>query len=73
MAYGCQVVISNRLKTAGNLYIVKPNTLAVFMKRGVFVETDRDIVNRSTVVTGSIMCAPYLLNPTGMIKLSVGS
>lgn len=73
MAYGCQVVISNRLITAGSLYIVKPNTLAVFMKRDVLVETDRDIVNRSTVVTGSIMCAPYLLNPTGMIKLSVGS
>lgn len=72
MAYGCQVIISNRLKTAGNLYIVKPNTLAVFMKRGTFVETDRDILNESTVIKGSIMCAPYLLNPAGMIKLSVG-
>ena len=71
MAYGCNVVVTNRLKGTGNLYIVKPNTLAVFMKRDVLVETDRDIVNRSTVVTGSIMCAPYLLNPAGMIKLSV--
>lgn len=70
MAYGCQVVISNRLVTDGSLYIVKPGTLAVFMKRDVFVETDRDIINRSTVLTGSIMCAPYLLNPSGMIKLS---
>ena len=73
MAYGCQVIVSNRLKTAGNLYIVKPGTLAVFMKRGTFVETDRDILNESTVVKGSIMCAPYLLNPAGMVKLSVGS
>ena len=73
MAYGCQVIISNRLKTAGNLYIVKPGALAVFMKRGTFVETDRDILNESTVVKGSIMCAPYLLNPAGMIKLSVGA
>lgn len=70
MAYGCQVVITNRLKTSGNLYIVKPNTLAVFIKRGSMVETDRDILNQSTVLAGSILCAPYLLNPTGMIKLS---
>lgn len=70
MAYGCQVVVTNRLKTSGNLYIVKPNTLAVFIKRGSMVETDRDILNQSTVLAGSILCAPYLLNPTGMIKLS---
>ena len=73
MAYGCQVIISNRLVTGGSLYIVKPNTLAVFMKRNVFIEADRDILNQSTVLAGSILCAPYLLNPTGMIKLSVGA
>lgn len=70
MAYGCQVIVTNRLKTSGNLYIVKPNTLAVFIKRGSMVETDRDILNQSTVLAGSILCAPYLLNPTGMIKLA---
>lgn len=73
MAYGCQVVVTNRLKASGNLYIVKPNTLAVFMKRGVMIETDRDILNQSTVLAGSILCAPYLLNPKGMIKLSKGA
>lgn len=73
MAYGCQVIVSNRLVTGGSLYIVKPNTLAVFMKRNSMIEADRDILNQSTVLAGSILCAPYLLNPTGMIKLSVGS
>ena len=73
MAYGCQVIVTNRLKTAGNLYIVKPNTLAVFIKRGSMVETDRDILNQSTVLAGSILCAPYLLNPKGMIKLTAGA
>ena len=70
MAFGCQVIVSNRLKTSGNLYIVKPRTLAVFIKRGVMVESDRDILNQSTVLAGSILAAPYLLNPKGMIKLS---
>lgn len=73
MAYGCQVVVTNRLKTSGNLYIVKPNTLAVFIKRGATVESDRDILNQSTVLAGSILAAPYLLNPKGMIKLAVGA
>ena len=73
MAYGCQVVISNRLITSGNLYIVKLKTLAVFIKRGVMVETDRDILNQSTVLAGSILAAPYLMNPKGMIKLGKGS
>lgn len=72
MAYGCQVIVSNRLVTAGNMYIVKPGALAVFIKRGTFIETDRDILNESTVIKGSILAAPYLLNPAGMIKLSVG-
>ena len=73
MAYGCQVVVTNRLVSSGNLYIVKPRTLAVFLKRDTFVETDRDILNESTVIKGSKICAPYLLNPKGMIKLSVGA
>lgn len=73
MAYGCQVIVTNRLKTSGNLYIVKPGALAVFIKRGSFIEADRDILNQSTVLAGSILCAPYLLNPAGMIKLSVGA
>lgn len=73
MAYGCQVIVTNRLVASGNLYIVKPNTLAVFIKRGSMIEADRDILNQSTVLAGSIICAPYLLNPKGMVKLSVGA
>jgi len=73
MAYGCQVVVSNRLVSAGNMYIVKPGTLALFMKRDTLIETDRDILNQSTVVAGSKIVAPYLLNPKGMVKMSVGS
>lgn len=73
MAYGCQVIVSNRLTTSGNIYIVKPGTLALFMKRDTLIETDRDILNQSTVVAGSKIVAPYLLNPKGMVKMSVGS
>lgn len=73
MAYGCQVMVSNRLKAGGSLYIVKPGALALFIKRDTMVEMDRDILNQSTVIAGSKLFAPYLLDPTKMIKLSKGS
>ena len=73
MAYGCQVMVSNRLKTGGSLYIVKPGALALFIKRDTMVEMDRDILNQSTVIAGSKLFAPYLLDPTKMVKLSKGS
>ena len=72
MAYGCQVIVTNRLASTGDLYIVKPGALAVFMKRDTMIESDRDILNQSTVLAGSKLCAPYLLNPNGMVHLSVG-
>lgn len=48
--YGCQVVVTNRIKDE-RAYIVKPGALRVFLKRDMMVETDRDIVNKSTVLT----------------------
>lgn len=73
MAYGCQVIVTNRLTASGALYIVKPGALAVFMKRDTMIETDRDILNQSTVLAGSKLCAPYVMNEGGIIKLTVGS
>lgn len=68
MAYGCQVLVSNRVKN-NNFFIVKPGALAIFMKRDTMVETDRDIVNQSTVVVGSKLFAPYLLNESKIIRI----
>lgn len=72
MAYGCQVMVTNRLTASGDLYIVKPGALALFMKRDTMIETDRDVLNQSNVIVGSKICAPYLLNPSKMIHLQKG-
>lgn len=72
MSYGCQVIISNRVK-GGNFHIVKPGALGLFMKRDTFVETDRDILNQSTVIAGSKMFAPYLMNSSSAIVLKSGT
>lgn len=72
MVHGCQVVVTNRIKD-GNAYIVKPGALAIFLKRDTMVETDRDIVNKSTVITADKHCATYLLDATKAVKIAKGA
>ena len=67
---GCQVIVSNKLKTSGDVYIVKPNALRLILKRGVLVETDRDILKFTNVITGSVHYATYLYNASGAIKIT---
>lgn len=66
--YGCQVVVSDRVKN-GNFFIVKQGALAIYMKRDVMVEADRDIVNKTTVITADKHFATYLLDDTKAIKI----
>lgn len=66
---GCQVIVSNKLKTSGNIFIVKPNALRLIMKRGALVETDRDILKFCNVITGSVHFATYVYNQSGLILI----
>lgn len=71
---GCTVVVSNKLKEASskeNAYIVKPGALRVFAKRDTLVESDRDIVNKSTVLTADKHFAPYLYDASKAIKIAI--
>lgn len=71
MVHGCQVVLSNKLKDtyAKQAYIVKPGALALIMKRGVEVEADRDILNKSTIITADQWYVAYLYNAAKAIKM----
>lgn len=66
---GCQVIVSNKLKVTGDIYIVKPNAMRLIMKRGVLVEADRDILKFCDVITGSVHYATYLYNASGAIRV----
>lgn len=72
MVHGCQVVVSNKLKGAHakEAYVVKPGALRIFMKRGVMVETDRDILNASTAIAATEHYVAYLYDASKAIKLS---
>ena len=72
MVQGCQVIVTNRIKDK-SAYIVKPGALGIVLKRDVMVETDRDIVNKSTVITADKHLATYLIDETKAIKIAVGA
>lgn len=71
--YGCQVVVSDRLTTSGDAYIVKPGALGLLLKRDTLVETDRDIINKSTVITADKHYVPYLYDESKAIKIKKGA
>lgn len=70
MIHGCQVVVTNRIAATAPYEIVKPGALAIYTKRDTLVETDRDIVNKSTVITADRHFATYLLDPSKAIKIT---
>lgn len=72
MVHGCQVVVTNRIKASGqktNFHIVKPGALAIYTKRDVLVEVDRDIINKSTVMTADKHFATYLLDASKAVRI----
>lgn len=67
---GCQVVVTNKLKTPKNIYIVKPGALRIFLKRGTLVESARDITAFKTTVTASKHLVAYLYDASKAIKIA---
>ena len=72
MIWGCQVVVSNKIVLAADAYtnyIVKPGALAIYLKRDTGLETDRDIINKSTVMTVDKHYVVYLYDASKTIKV----
>ena len=69
---GLQVAISDKL-TNTEAYIVAAGALGLEYKRRVQVETDRDIVAKTTVMTGDVHYATYLRDESKAIKVTVGT
>ena len=67
---GLQVVISNKL-TDNEAYIVAVGALGIEMKRGVEVETDRDIIAKVTVITADQHYVTYLKDESKAIKVTI--
>lgn len=64
---GMQVAISDKL-SANEFYIVATGALGLEYKRRVLVETDRDIISKTNVITGDVHYAAYLRDESKAIK-----
>lgn len=69
MLHGCQVVVSNRVGDQ-EAFIVKPGALAIYLKRDTMVEADRDIINKSNVMTADKHYVTYLYDASKAIKVT---
>lgn len=69
--YGCQVVVTNKLKGKNKAFIVKPGALRLILKRDTLVETDRDIIAKTNIITADKHYATYLYNPSKAIKIAL--
>ena len=72
--YGCQIIVSNKLKDADHdyseeAYIVKPGALRLIMKRGTLIENDRNILDFTNVITGSKHFVCYLYDGSKAIRI----
>lgn len=67
---GAQVVRSNKV-AEGTGYLVKQGALAIYMKRDVMVEDDRDILRKTTVMTADQHYGAHLYDESKAIKITV--
>jgi N4-gp56 family major capsid protein len=67
---GAQVVRSNKV-AEGTAFLVKQGALAIYMKRGVMVESDRDIVNKTTVITADEHYGVHLADDSKAVKITI--
>lgn len=67
---GATVVRSNRIPS-GEAYLVKAGALRLVKKRDVFLETDRDILKKSTVISADSIYGTYLYDAKKAVKITV--
>jgi N4-gp56 family major capsid protein len=67
--YNAAVVVSNRVPQ-GQAYIVKAGALGIELKRNTNVESDRDILKKTTVYAVDKHYAAYLRDKTKVVKIA---
>lgn len=69
---GAQVVRSRKV-TEGEAYLVKRGALAIYMKRDVDVEDDRDIIKKTTVMTADQHYGAHLYDESKAVKITTAA
>ena len=66
---GAQVVLSRKLND-GEAFLVKSGAFGIMMKRDVLVESDRDILHKSTIVTADEHYGAYIKDDSKLVKIT---
>lgn len=66
---GAQVIRSRKV-AEGTAYLVKQGALAIYLKRDVMVEDDRDILHKTTVITADQHYGAHLFDESKAVKIT---
>ena len=69
---GCSVVVSNTMEDDKAL-IVRAGALGLELKRDTMIETDRDIIHKSTIITIDKHYVAYLKDASKVIKVTISA
>lgn len=68
---GAQIIRSRKVDE-GTAYLVKQGALAIYMKRDIEVENDRDIIHKTTVMTADQHYGAHLYDESKAVKITTG-
>lgn len=63
-------IIRTRKVTEGTAYLMKSGAIAIYLKRDVDVEDDRDIIHKTTVVTADQHYGAHLYDESKVVKIT---
>lgn len=69
--FGMEVIVTNHV-TANTVYIVKEEAVALYMRKDIDVEMDKNILNQTHVIVATAHYAVALNDATKAIKVTVG-
>lgn len=70
--FDTNIVVSDRVP-AGFAYLMKNGALAMYAGKNLQVETDRDIVSKTTVITADQMVAVHLRDASRIVEIVLGA
>lgn len=68
--YDIEFVPSNRVP-AGTVYAVKDGAIGLYIQEGIGIETDRDILGKSTALSADTFVAIHLRNESKAVKVTI--
>lgn len=69
---GAQIIRSRKV-TEGTAYLVKSGALAIYLKRDIDIEDDRDIIHKTTVMTADQHYGAHLYDESKAVKITTDS